>query len=74
MTLATVARLEGKKDTFLAIAGAGSSLEYDRTGKAPLYATVGIPERWIMDVNHQTIEAYSQPSTNGYQQIRCRYE
>ncbi len=58
-------------DTLLAIEVAESSLAFDRKVKAPLYATKGVPELWIIDVAGEAIEMYSQPQdTKGYAIIR----
>jgi len=57
----------------LIIEVADSSLEYDRDIKAPLYATAGIPEMWLFDVNNKMIAGFSQLSESGYKQIN-RYE
>jgi Uma2 family endonuclease len=56
-------------DILLIIEVAESTIAYDRDVKAPLYATAGIPEMWLFDVNKKAIEGYSQPSANGYKQI-----
>jgi Uma2 family endonuclease len=60
-------------DILLIIEVAESTIAYDRDVKAPLYATAGIPEMWLFDVNKKAIEGYSQPSANGYKQIH-RYD
>lgn len=36
----------------------------------PLYASSGISESWIIDINGQPIEVYRQPASNGYQHIQ----
>jgi Uma2 family endonuclease len=60
-------------DILLIIEVADSTTVYDREVKAPLYATNGIPEMWLFDLNKKAIEGYSQPSANGYKQIN-RYD
>jgi len=60
-------------DILLIIEIADSSLEYDRDVKAPLYATSGIPEMWLFDVNNKMIAGFSHPSESGYKQIN-QYE
>jgi len=52
--------------TYLVIEVADESLDYDRTIKGPLYARAGIPEYWIVDINGERIEVYSEPSESGY--------
>jgi Uma2 family endonuclease len=51
-------------DVFLIIEVADSSLEYDQTVKADLYAITGIPEYWIADIQTEKIFAYA--NTNGH--------
>lgn len=36
--------------------------------KLPLYAQAGIPEAWIVNLEKQCIDQYTQPSPHGYQQ------
>ncbi len=43
-----------------------SSLPYDRGTKAPLYAAMGVPEYWIVDVVAGVIEIHTEPSASGY--------
>lgn len=50
----------------LAVEISDETLFYDRTTKAQLYARVGIPEYWIMDVAHQRLIVHRQPEPNGY--------
>ncbi len=66
-------RLPTPEDILLIIEVADSSIDYDRHEKAPLYASAGIPEMWLFDVNKKAIEGYSQPSALGYKQIH-RYD
>jgi Uma2 family endonuclease len=53
-------------DVFLVIEIADTSIEYDRDEKIPHYAEAGIAESWLIDVNSQTIEQYTQPRNAGY--------
>lgn len=55
------------EDTYLIIEVADSSLEYDREIKLPLYASDGISEVWIMDLNSKQIEVYHSPQNDKYQ-------
>ncbi|HEY1011200.1 MAG TPA: Uma2 family endonuclease [Herpetosiphonaceae bacterium] len=48
----------------LVVEVAESSLRYDRTRKASLYARAGIPEYWIVNVRERTIEVYRNPDEN----------
>jgi Uma2 family endonuclease len=42
-----------------------SSLAFDRSIKAALYAEAGIPEYWIVDVNGMTVEVLANPVDDG---------
>jgi Uma2 family endonuclease len=53
-------------DTFLVIEICDSSLRYDREVKVPLYAAHGVPEVWLIDLQHQRLECYRDPGTEGY--------
>ena len=48
---------------------ADTSLTYDRERKLPLYAEVGIPEAWLVDLTTDTIEVYSEPGPTGYGRV-----
>ncbi len=45
----------------LVIEIADTSLEYDRTEKMSLYASVGIPEYWIVNLVERCLEVYREP-------------
>jgi Uma2 family endonuclease len=49
-----------------------SSAGYDREVKVPLYARFGIPETWLLDVERELIEAYREPTPEGYRQVHTR--
>ena len=38
--------------------------------KLTLYARAGIPEVWIIDLEHRVLEVYVQPGPNGYAATR----
>jgi Uma2 family endonuclease len=58
---------------FLIVEVADSSLAYDRETKGPLYASCGVEEYWIVDVNARRVEVYDEPSTEKYGRVR-RFE
>jgi Uma2 family endonuclease len=58
------------KDVLLIIEVADSSVEFDRGIKVPLYADAGIPEVWLVNLPQGTIEVYTQPVGDKYQEIR----
>ncbi|UBF25732.1 Uma2 family endonuclease [Kovacikia minuta CCNUW1] len=55
-------------DISLIIEVADTSLQDDRTIKAPLYARAGIPEYWILDVNTRQVYVFRDPQEDGYTQ------
>lgn len=46
-----------------------SSLRIDREVKAPLYASAGVPEYWIVDVEHRRLEVRREPQGGGYRSV-----
>ena len=56
-------------DALLVIEVANTSLSYDRRTKAAIYARAGIPEYWIVDLNGERIEVYTEPSEIGYRTL-----
>jgi Uma2 family endonuclease len=56
----------GPADVLLLVEVADSSLKFDRGVKLPLYASAGIGEVWIVDLNSRIVEAFRTPSGNGY--------
>jgi Uma2 family endonuclease len=55
---------------WLVVEVAESSLDHDRSTKAPLYAESGVPEYWIVDVNAQAVEVHDLPATGHYGRVR----
>lgn len=53
-------------EILLIIEVADTSLAYDRKVKAPLYASFGIPEYWILDLEKQRVERYRLPQQDSY--------
>jgi Uma2 family endonuclease len=54
------------EDVLLLIEVADTSYRYDRGIKLPLYARAGVPEMWIIDLTHDVVEVYRQPTADGY--------
>ena len=48
------------KDAFLVVEVADSSLDYDRTTKAKLYAESGVPEYWVVNLVDGLVEVHSE--------------
>jgi Uma2 family endonuclease len=57
-------------DVLLLIEVADSSLDYDRTIKAPLSAENGIIEYWIVNLVHRVVEVHRQPDSGAYAQVQ----
>jgi Uma2 family endonuclease len=55
------------EDVYLLVEVSDTSLRYDQRTKVPLYARHGVPEVWIVDVIHEVIHIYREPTPNGYQ-------
>ena len=60
----------GPKDIFLIVEMADSSLKYDRRVKAGLYAELGIPEYWVVDLNGDCVLTYSEARGKAYRLVR----
>jgi Uma2 family endonuclease len=58
------------QDVLLLVEVCDTSEDYDRTVKLPLYALASIPEVWLVDLTRQHLEAYRQPSPQGYREMR----
>ena len=50
------------KDSILVVEVSDSTLSYDRRVKAPLYASMGVPEYWIVDIKGRAVEVYRDPA------------
>ena len=62
-------RHAGPGDILLIIEVADSSFEYDRDVKGPVYATAGIPEYWLADLNGNVLWRYLSPEAGGYRTV-----
>jgi Uma2 family endonuclease len=63
-------RHAGPSDIILIIEMADSSLEYDRTVKASLYAETGVPEYWIANLQNESLIVYSALRDKTYSTMR----
>ena len=57
-------------DILLVIEVADSSLTYDRTVKALMYARREVPELWVWDIPHEVVHVCRDPGPEGYQTVR----
>ncbi|ERN40232.1 uncharacterized protein conserved in cyanobacteria [Rubidibacter lacunae KORDI 51-2] len=63
-------KLPEPEDIFALVEVADTTINYDRTVKAPLYARADIREVWIVDLNTPAIEIYRNPSPDGYTSVQ----
>jgi Uma2 family endonuclease len=56
-------------EVLLAIEVAHSSLRFDSTTKARLYAALGVREYWVIDVQTLTTRVHREPTANGYASV-----
>ena len=56
----------GAAEVLLLIEVADTSLGYDRTTKASLYAETGVSETWIVDLEHAHVETLRHPGADGF--------
>jgi len=56
-------------DVLLLIEVSDSTVEFDRDVKGLLYASSGIQEYWLINLQADRIERHRQPSANGYGQV-----
>lgn len=57
-------------DVLIVIEVAGTSVEYDRDVKVPLYARAGIAEVWLINLPQDRIEIYAEPQNGAYGELR----
>jgi Uma2 family endonuclease len=59
----------GPADVLLIVEVAQSSLAYDRDVKLPLYARHGVPEVWLLDLEHDRLIRHRGPRENGFEKV-----
>lgn len=57
-------------DVLLLVEVSDSTVEYDREIKKTLYAAAGIVEYWLVNLQNNTVEVYSQPKNGIYRLAR----
>lgn len=60
--------LPGPGDVLLVVEVSDPTLSYDRRVKLPRYGRNGIREAWILDLQSQRVEIYSEPFSEGYRE------
>lgn len=63
-----------RAETLLIVEVSDSTLAYDRDVKVPLYARHGIPEVWIVDLQHGELRCYGSPADGRYADQRVTRE
>ena len=58
------------EDILFLIEVSDTTLAKDRKVKLPLYAKAGIPEVWIVDLEGEQVEVYTEPGPEGYSQMK----
>ena len=58
------------EDVLLLVEVADTSLLYDREVKGPLYASAGVAEYWIVDIEGGAVEIYLDPAPQGYRRMQ----
>lgn len=64
-----VNRHPGPTDVKLIVEVSDKSLGYDREVKLPLYAKANIPEVWIVNLEHFSVEMYTNETQSGYESM-----
>ncbi len=59
------------QDILLVIEVADTTVAYDRDVKLPLYARVGIPEAWLVDLERDRIQVCREPAGGRYVSVRA---
>lgn len=62
-------RSEHATRAFLVVEVADSSLRRDRESKARLYASIGVPEYWIVNLVDGVVEIATEPGADGYGRV-----
>ena len=63
-------RLPGPADILLIIEISESSAGYDRDVKSRIYASAGVREYWLVDLEHRSVSRYTEPHGDAYNQVR----
>ncbi len=61
--------LPTSEDVLLVVEVADSTLRYDHDTKVPGYAEAGIPEAWLIDLQHRAFTRHRDPSSSGYRKV-----
>lgn len=61
-------------ECLLVVEVSDTTLSYDKTTKAELYARAGVPEYWIVNLNARTLIVHRSPSDDGFGELRTLSE
>jgi Uma2 family endonuclease len=62
--------LPGPADILLIIEISESSVGYDREVKARVYASAGVGEYWLLNLQHRSISRYTEPQGHSFRQVQ----
>jgi Uma2 family endonuclease len=62
-------RYPGSKDIYWLIEVSNSTLDYDLSEKAQIYARSGIPEYWVLDIPGSRLWVHRQPQAGAYRSL-----
>lgn len=57
------------KDVLLLVEVSDSTLRFDLTTKAALYAQAGVKEYWVLDIPNRKLHCHRNPLPNGYDEV-----
>lgn len=60
----------GPADVLLVVEVADTSVGWDRGVKVPMYGRAGVAETWVVDVNAEAVDVWTQPGPDGYVETR----
>src|SRR5207247_10697466 len=58
------------EDVFLVLEVSDTTVWYDKNVKAPLYASAGISEYWLLDLHKEILIVHAEPSEGEYRSVR----
>ena len=50
-----------------------ATLQYDRETKSELYATCGVPEYWLVNLEDNCVEVFRKPRNRRYTELKSYY-
>jgi Uma2 family endonuclease len=66
-------KLPEADDVQLVVEAAGSSLGFDKRVKLPIYASAGVQEYWIADVEREVLLIHRSPDGNRYTDVESKH-